>query len=96
MSPEARTQRAAENAKRVEELKAQIEAKFRTKPEGQLLEILREQETAKADFKLRIDRTDGAWEIELSSSDVKGAGIRGVGRTFAEAWDNNHPIRSDF
>jgi hypothetical protein len=51
-----------------------------TEQESQLLQILNEQEASSTDFKLWIERMDGAREIKLWSGDVKGEGARGVGK----------------
>jgi len=42
-----------------------------TEQESKLLGVLNEQEGTKANFKLWIERVDGAWEIKLWSRDVK-------------------------
>jgi len=67
-----------------------------TEQESKLLRVLNEQEGAKTDFKLWIERVDGAWEIKLWSGDVKGSGARGVGATFAKAWDDMSPVSWHF
>jgi hypothetical protein len=54
--------------------------------ERQLLEILREW--AADEYRLEIERVDGAWEIGLFMGEKW---ARGFGNTFAEAWDDIAP-----
>ena len=62
-----------------------------TQQESQMLDIVREWST-KDTYRMVIEVRDGAWEIELSGN-LKGKDhrVRGVGHTFAEAWDNTNP-----
>jgi hypothetical protein len=60
-----------------------------SKQEQQLIEMLREW-TADDEFRLEIERANGAWEISLSIPSKRKA-ARGVGKTFAEAWDDVAP-----
>ena len=64
--------------------------------EQQLIEMLREwagdDEYCLAD-RIEIERNNGAWEIALSMPSKKKA-AHGVGKTFAEAWDNVDPSRA--
>jgi hypothetical protein len=65
-----------------------------TEQEQQLIEILREQEGR--DFSLTIGRQDGAWEVAFSVAphDARNES-RGVGASFAEAWDGMSPLWAD-
>lgn len=57
--------------------------------EWQMIEIIRKNE-GEAEFSLFLKRADGGWEIEMAAHRAKG---RGVGSTFAEAWDNIVDVR---
>jgi hypothetical protein len=59
-----------------------------TDAELQMIECLREAQGEVANFRLVIERTDGAWEIRMVLSPRGG---RGVGTTFDEAWHNMAP-----
>lgn len=56
-----------------------------TEQERQLVEILREWDHL-GDHRLTIER-HGAWDVALQQQDDPGRVIRGIGPTFAEAWD---------
>jgi hypothetical protein len=60
--------------------------------ERQLIEILREWEGENDEYHLMIGRADGAWELKLATR-CKGRDdwARGVGKTFAKAWDGMDP-----
>lgn len=65
-----------------------------TEQEQQLLTVLRENADA-AEFRLVIERRDGAWDIALSGRETVGAkegSARGVGATFDAAWDDMSPL----
>ena len=74
-----------------------------TDQERQMIEIIRENADT-TEFRLLIERRDGAWDITMSArglaglspfrpSRPKGEGsARGVGATFDEAWDNMNPL----
>jgi len=68
------------------------EPDFGAKQKQQLLEIIDELERARTNFSVTIQHVGGAWEIKMWSAEVKGGGARGVGATFAEAWDNMAPL----
>ena len=55
-----------------------------TEQEQQLIECLREAARDK-EFGLTVTYENGAWEVDLSTDGNKG---RGIGRTFAAAWDD--------
>jgi Arm DNA-binding domain len=57
--------------------------------ERQLIEILR-QWAGDAEYQIEIKRENGVWELKLSEPRA-GRWARGVGRTFAEAWDHIDP-----
>ena len=60
--------------------------------ETQMIETIREWSGAD-EFRLRIERQDGAWEITLSEAPHDGRrAARGTGATFKEAWDNMAPL----
>jgi hypothetical protein len=65
-----------------------------TPPSGQeleLIEVLREWiDEDENDNRLEIERSGGAWEVTLSMP-LRRKTARGVGKTFAEAWDNVAP-----
>jgi hypothetical protein len=55
-----------------------------TDEEWEMIKTIRENKEDD-DFRLRIGRKDGTWEIELKSTKVS---YRGTGVDFNEAWDN--------
>ena len=57
-----------------------------TEQEWQLIECLREDHDK---FRLIVERQDGAWETTMS---VPPQISRGIGATFAAAWDDMAPI----
>ena len=64
-----------------------------TESERQLIEIIRQQENDKTDFRLVIECVDRAWEIAMSiSPHDESHGARGVGKTFNQAWDDMGPL----
>ena len=64
-----------------------------TDQERQLIECLRQQPAAWADsFGISIRLEDGAWEVEMHSGKIQG---RGVGPTFAAAWDGITGLQFD-
>ena len=74
-------------AARRSELGMQIEP---TEQERQLLSILREW-VEKDHYRLVIEFNDGAWEIEISAPSHGHEATRGVGSSFATAWDEMAP-----
>jgi hypothetical protein len=62
--------------------------------ERQLLEVLRDHGVdAASDFRLLVQKQDGAWDVTLSIAphDELNAS-RGTGPTFNDAWDNMAPL----
>jgi hypothetical protein len=70
-----------------------------TPQENQMIDILRGS-TDTTEFRLVIERRDGAWDIDMSARGMVGlpsskeCGARGVGATFDAAWDNMNPLWS--
>ena len=62
--------------------------------ERQLLEVLRDHEgDATSDFRLLVQRQDGAWDVTLSIAPHDELDTsRGTGATFNDAWDNMAPL----
>jgi hypothetical protein len=60
-----------------------------TQQEQQMLELLREW-AGGDQYRLLIERQDGAWDITLSEVG-KPHTARGTGATFGEAWDDMAP-----
>ena len=65
-----------------------------TEQERQLLEVVREHEgDATSDFRLLVQRQDGAWDVTLSIAPHDELDTsRGTGATFNDAWDNISPL----
>jgi hypothetical protein len=65
-----------------------------TEQERQLLEVVREHEgDATSDFRLLVQRQDGAWDVTLSIAPHDELNTsRGTGSTFNDAWDNIAPL----
>ena len=65
-----------------------------TEQERQLLEVVREHEgDATSDFRLLVQRQDGAWDVTLSIAPHDELDTsRGTGATFNDAWDNMAPL----
>lgn len=56
--------------------------------ERHMIEIVREN-AGTNEFYLSIERSEGAWEIDLSAGSRV---ARGVGSSFNDAWDNLAPL----
>jgi hypothetical protein len=69
-----------------------------TDQEQQFLESMREMDTQPEDYRVVIERTQGVWDVTLSSGwlRMKQGGVdviaRGTGATFQAAWGNMAPI----
>jgi hypothetical protein len=62
-----------------------------TEQEQDLIEVIREN-TNDDGFRLLLERQNGAWEVTLRAPIWgKLATARGVGTSFAAAWDNMEP-----
>jgi hypothetical protein len=60
--------------------------------EEQMCEMIREQ-SASDEFRLTVERRDGAWDITLSTAPHDQRRMsRGTGTTFNDAWDNMAPL----
>jgi hypothetical protein len=68
-----------------------------TSQEHQMIDILRENSDT-TEFRLVIERRDGAWDIVISARGLVGlrsskeVSARGVGETFDAAWDGMNPL----
>ena len=62
--------------------------------ERQLLEVLRDHEgDATSDFRLLVQRQDGAWDVTLSIAPHDELNTsRGTGATFNDAWGDMAPL----
>jgi hypothetical protein len=64
-----------------------------TEQEQDLIEVIRENASDDG-FRLVLERQSGAWEVTFTAP-IKGprklATVRGVGTSFAAAWDNMKP-----
>ena len=62
--------------------------------ERQLLEVLRDHDgDAASDFRLLVQKQDGAWDVSLSIAPHDELNTsRGTGSTFNDAWDNMAPL----
>jgi hypothetical protein len=61
--------------------------------ERQLLETLRDHGDAESDFRLLVQKQDGAWDVTLSIAPHDQLNTsRGTGSTFSDAWDNMAPL----
>src|SRR5262249_46479196 len=62
--------------------------------ERQLLEVLRDHDgDAASDFRLLVQKQDGAWDVTLSIAPHDQLNTsRGTGSTFDDAWDNMAPL----
>jgi len=65
-----------------------------TEQERQMLEVIRDHGVdASSDFRLLIQRQDGAWDVTLSVAPHDELNTsRGTGATFNAAWDNMAPL----
>ena len=62
-----------------------------TEEELQMIEIIREW-TGAAEYRLLIEREDGAWNITLSEAPHdQGHTARGTGASFNDAWNDMAP-----
>ena len=63
-----------------------------TEQEQQMVEVVREHK-AHADFRLLVERQDGAWDVTLSIEPHDELNTsRGTGATFNDAWGNMAPL----
>jgi hypothetical protein len=63
-----------------------------TEQEQQMVEVVRERK-AHADFRLLVERQDGAWDVTLSIEPHDELNTsRGTGATFNDAWGNMAPL----
>jgi hypothetical protein len=61
-----------------------------TEQERQMVEVVRDHRVdASSDFRLLVQRQDGAWDVTLSIAPHDELNTsRGTGATFGDAWDN--------
>jgi hypothetical protein len=63
-----------------------------TEQEQQMVEVVREHKVD-ADFRLLVERQDGAWDVTLSIEPHDELNTsRGTGATFNDAWGNMAPL----
>ena len=64
-----------------------------TEQERQMVEVVRDHRVdASSDFRLLVQRQDGAWDVTLSIAPHDELNTsRGTGATFNDAWDNMEP-----
>ena len=63
-----------------------------TEQEQQMVEVVRAHK-ADADFRLLVERQDGAWDVTLSIEPHDELNTsRGTGLTFNDAWGNMAPL----
>ena len=65
-----------------------------TEQERQMVEVVRDHKVdATSDFRLLVQRQDGAWDVTLSIAPHDELNTsRGTGATFNDAWDNMTPL----
>ena len=58
-----------------------------------MLEVLRDHDSdAASEFRLLVQKQDGAWDVTFRLHLTMSSTSRGTGSTFNDAWDNMAPL----